>query len=56
MNGMSDIEANKACGLDASINVFSVSGEESDTWKVSSTRAVSYTHLDVYKRQGGSRA
>ena len=38
MNGMSDIEANKACGLDASINVFSVSGEESDTWKVSSTR------------------
>lgn len=38
MNGMSDIEANKACGLDASINVYEVSGEESDVWKVSFTR------------------
>lgn len=37
MNGMSDIEANRACGLDASINVFEVSGEESDTWRVSKT-------------------
>lgn len=39
MNGMSDIEANRACGLDASINVFEVTGEDSDTWKVSSTRS-----------------
>lgn len=37
MGGMSDIEANRACGLDASINVFQVTGEESDTWKVSSS-------------------
>lgn len=37
MNGMSDIEANKACGLDASINVFEVYGEESENWKVKST-------------------
>lgn len=35
MNGITDIQANKVCGLDASINVFEVSGEESDTWKVS---------------------
>lgn len=37
MKGMSDIEANKACGLDASINVFEITGEESDTWRVSGT-------------------
>lgn len=38
MNGMSDIEANRACGLDASINVYEVTGEECSTWKVSSVR------------------
>ena len=37
MNGMSDIEANKACGLDGSINVFEVKEEDCDTWKVNST-------------------
>lgn len=36
MNGMSDIEANRICGLDASINVFEISEEENDTWKVKS--------------------
>lgn len=38
MNGMSDIEANRVCGLDASINVYEVSGETGDTWKVTGTR------------------
>jgi len=37
MNGISDIEANRRCGLDASINVFEVIGETSESWKVSST-------------------
>lgn len=37
MNGVSDIEANRQCGLDASINVFEVDGETSESWKVSST-------------------
>lgn len=40
MNGMSDIEANRACGLDASINVFEVTGETSENWKVSETKSV----------------
>lgn len=38
MNGMSDMEANRACGLDASINVYEVADEECSTWKVSSAR------------------
>jgi len=35
MNGMSDIEANRACGLDASITVFRLDGETNDKWKMS---------------------
>lgn len=35
MNGMTDIEANKACGLDASINYFEISEPESNSWRIS---------------------
>lgn len=38
MNGMSDIEANKACGLDASITVYEEVPQSSDNWKVDSYR------------------
>lgn len=36
MNGMSDIEANRACGLDASINFFEAIEPQSKNWRVSS--------------------
>lgn len=36
MNGMSDIEANRVCGLDASINYFQIDETHSDQWEVSS--------------------
>jgi uroporphyrinogen-III decarboxylase len=35
MHGISDIEANKACGLDASINFYEVAEPESPDWRVS---------------------
>lgn len=38
MNGMSDIEANKFCGLDASITVYEEVPVESNNWKIQSYR------------------
>ena len=39
MNGMSDIEAFAACGLDASINYFEVTQPESADWRVSASQS-----------------
>lgn len=36
MNGMTDISANKSCGLDASINFFEVEERVSSNWKIES--------------------
>lgn len=36
MNDMSDIQANRYCGLDASINYYEISGQAGRHWKVSS--------------------
>lgn len=36
MNGMSDIQANRNCGLDASINYFEISKQDARQWKISS--------------------
>jgi hypothetical protein len=38
MKGMSDIEANKACGLDAAINFYEEIPTESNDWRVSCSR------------------
>ena len=37
MNGVSDIEANRICGLDASINFFEAEEPESSDWRISAT-------------------
>lgn len=56
MGGMSDIEANKVCGLDASINVYEVGKDTCNTWKVSSTsnmeKGCFVTHYTI-KTPGG---
>lgn len=48
MGGLSDIEANAACGLDASITFFELLEEKSGDWRVSSRKspAEGYTLVD----------
>lgn len=56
MNGMTDIEANKACGLDAAITVYEELPVESKDWRVSSyTRQQEgyyVTHYEIVTPEG----
>lgn len=56
MGGMSDIEANKACGLDAAITVYEEMPVESGAWRVSSFREQQegyvVTHYEIRTPEG----
>ena len=48
---ISDESADDEVGLNNTVQVYFEDDDETETFKIVSTMPVSYTHLDVYKRQ-----